>query len=88
MSQAVAPRRWTKRRVYKLVDYNDENVKGTWYPEEIQEILDYQYRIEKLLTRRTLHDETKKLFVRWECWPDKYNSWIKETDKYDVIGEL
>ena len=88
VSQAVPTRKGTKRRVYKLVDYNDENVKGTWYPEEIQEISDNQYRIEQILRKRTLPDGTKELFVRWEGWPDKYNSWIKETDKYDVIGEL
>ena len=30
-SQAVLTKRGTKRRVYKLVDYNDEAVKGSWY---------------------------------------------------------
>ena len=88
VSQAVTPRRGTKRRVYKLVDYYDENVKGTWYPEEIQEISDNLCRIEQMFRKRTLPDNTKELFVRWEGWPVKYNSWIKETDKYDVIGEL
>ena len=29
VSQEVSPRRGTKRRVYKLVDYDDEPVKGT-----------------------------------------------------------
>ena len=87
VSQAVPPKRGTKRRVYKLVDYNDEAVKGSWYPEELQEISDNQYRIEKVLRRRTLPDGSKELFVRWEGWPDKYNSWIKETDKYDVVAE-
>ena len=87
VSQAVPLRRGTKRRVYKLMDYNDEAVKGSWYPEELQEILDNQYRIEKVLRRRTLSDGTKEIFVRWEGWSDKYNSWIKETDKYDVVAE-
>ena len=86
-SQAVPPRRGTKSRVYKLVDYDDEPVKGSWYPEELQEISHNQYRIDKFLQRRTLPDGTKELFVRWEGGPDKYNSWIKETDKYDVIAE-
>ena len=77
VSLAVPPRKWTKRRVYKLVDYNEEPVKGSWYPEKLQEILDNQYRIEKVLRRRILPDGTKELFVRWEGWPDKYNSWMK-----------
>ena len=29
VSQAVPPKRGTKRRLYKLVDYNDEPVKGS-----------------------------------------------------------
>ena len=87
VSQALPLRRGTKRRVYTLVDYNNGEVKGSWYPEEIQEITDNQYRIEKVLRNRTLPDNTKELFVRSEGGPDKYNSWIKETDKYDVIGE-
>ena len=40
VSKAVPPRKGTKRRIYKLVDYNDEDVKGSWYPEELQEISD------------------------------------------------
>ena len=40
VSEAVPPRKGTKLRVYKLVDYNDEDVKGSWYSEELQEVLD------------------------------------------------
>ena len=87
VSQALPVRRETKRRVYKLVDYNNDEVKCSWYPEEIQEITDNQYRIEKVLKRRNLPNGTKELFVRWEGWPDKHNSWRKETDKFDVIVE-
>ena len=54
VSQAEPVRKGTKRRVYKLVDYNDEDVKGSWNPEELQEISNNQYRIEKVLRRRTL----------------------------------
>ena len=64
MNQAVPSIRGTKCRLYKLVDYNDKAVKGSWYPEELQEMSDNQYRIEKVLRRRTLHDGTKELFVR------------------------
>ena len=87
VSKAVPPRNGTKRRIYKLVDYNDEDVKGSWYPEELQEISDNQYRIGKVLRRRTLPNGTKEIFVRWEGWPEKYNSWITERDKYDVVAE-
>ena len=86
-SKAVPPRKGTKRRVYNLVDYNDKVVKGSWYSEELQEISHNQYRIEKILRRLMLPNGTKEIFVRWESWPEKYNSWITETDKYDVVDE-
>ena len=43
VSKAVTSRNNTKRRVYKLVDYNDEDVKGSWYPEELHKISDNLY---------------------------------------------
>ena len=87
LSQAMPVRKGTKRRVFKLVNYNGEDVTGSWYSEELQEISDNQYRIENVLRKRTLPNGTNELFVRWEGWPDRYNSWIKETDKYDVVAE-
>ena len=87
VSKAVPSRKGTKRRMYKLVDYNDEDVKGSWYPEGLQEISDNQYRIKKFLRRRTLLNGTKEIFVRWEGWPEKYSSLITKTDKYDVVAE-
>ena len=87
VSKAVLPKKGTKRRIYKLVDYNDEDVKGSWYPKELQNISDNQYWIEKVLRRRTIPNGRKEIFVRWEDWPEKYNSWITETDIYDVVAE-
>ena len=58
--QAVPPRKGTKRRIYKLVDYNDEDVIGSWYSEELREISDNQYRIKNVLRRRTLPNGTKR----------------------------
>ena len=40
VSMPVAPRKGTKRRVYKLMDYKNKTVKGSGYTEEIQEVLD------------------------------------------------
>ena len=47
VADAPAPRRGTKRRVYKIADNNGEPVKGVWYPEELQKISNNQYRIER-----------------------------------------
>ena len=60
MSQALSVRIQTKRRIYKLMDYNKTEVKNSWYLKEIQEITEYQYGTEKHLKRRTLLDGTKK----------------------------
>lgn len=86
VDQVPEQKRATKRRVYKIKDYSDEAVKGTWYPEEVQYITDNQYRIERVLRRRTAPDGTNELFVKWDGWPEKFNSWIKETDKFNVAG--
>ena len=79
-------KRGAKCPVYKLKDYSGEEVKGTWYPEELQKITNNQYRIEKVLRRRTTSDGRKDKLVRWEGWPDKFNSSIDESDEYDVAG--
>ena len=62
VSQAVPLTTQSKRRVNKLVNYNREALNGSWYAVELQEILDNQYRIEKVLRRRTLPEGTKELF--------------------------
>jgi len=73
----------SKRRVYKIIDFSGEPINGSFYPEELQLISDNQYRIERVLRRRTAADKTKELFVKWKGWPEKYNSWITETDQYN-----
>ena len=72
-----------KRPLYKLHDYNGEEVKGTFYPEEIQPISDNKYFIQKMIKTKRLADGTKKLFVKWDGWPAKFNSWINEADIED-----
>ena len=42
----------TTRRVFKLVDKGGEEVKGSWYPEEVQEIAKNLYLIEKVIRKR------------------------------------
>ena len=80
-------RRGTKQRVYKLVDYNNDVVKASWYPENINKITDNKYRIENVLIKCTVSDVTKNLIVRWEGLPDKYNLWMNDINNYDVFGE-
>ena len=70
--------------VYKINDYNGEPVTESWYDEELQHISDNQYRIERVLRRRTAADGSKEVFVKWEGWPEKLNSWICADQQYNV----
>ena len=38
INKAISPWKGTRRRKYKFVDYNDENVKVNWYLEKLQKI--------------------------------------------------
>jgi len=87
VTNEVEPRRGSRKRVYKISDYDGEGVSGSFYPEELQEISEYKYRIERILKRRTSPvDGSKEILVKWEGWSEKHNSWIKETDQYLVHG--
>ena len=68
------------RTVYKLTDKGGEEMKGSWYPEEVQEISKNRYLIEKVLRKRKAADGTKEVFVKWKGWPTKFNTWIPESD--------
>ena len=81
-----AARQQAQRKVYKINDYNGEPVTGTWYDEELKHISNNQYRIERVIRQRTAADGTKEILVKWEGWPEKFNSWIREEDQYNVAG--
>ena len=68
------------RPVVTLKDESGEELRGKWYPEEIQRIRDNDYEVERVLKRRTAADGTRELFVKWLDYPSKFNSWIKEQD--------
>lgn len=67
--------------VYKLKDLADDPIAGTFYESELQKVVkseDVSYRVEKILRRRR-RGAIKELFVKWEGWPKKFNSWIPES---------
>ena len=86
VEEAPAAHNGSKRRVYKISDYNGEPVSGTWYDEELRHITNNQYRIERVIRRRTAADGRKEILVKWESWPEKFNSWIREKDHYNASG--
>ena len=80
ISETPEVKRGTRRRVYKIHDYNGEPVKVVWYPEELQQITDYQYRTESVLRQRKAAYWSTELFVKLEELPEQFISWINEAD--------
>jgi len=59
---------------YKIREWDDTPVKGTFYHEDLQKVHvsdEALFRIEKVLKR-----QKGQMLVKWKGWPDKYNSWI------------
>ena len=64
--------------IYKLKDWNGEEINGTFYQPELQKVNksnDNLWRIEKVLKKRNKGGKTE-LFVKWYGWPMKFNSWV------------
>ena len=57
---------------YKLIDFNNEEIKGTFYEQELQKTKQDTYRIEKVLKKKG-----NKLFVKWKGYGPEFNSWIE-----------
>lgn len=72
--------------VYKLMDYHDEEITGTFYEPELQKVSvsdNALWKIEKILKSRTRKGH-KEHFVKWLHWPSKYNSWVKAEELEDI----
>ena len=62
---------WT----YVINDLNGEQIIGTFYEKELQKTNQQEYRIEKVLKRKS-----DKLYVKWEGYYNLFNSWIDKKD--------
>ena len=63
---------------WKLRDWNDEVLHGSFYEPEIQKVVKVEsdvYVIENVLKRKK-----NRLFVKWRGYPDKFNSWVDVND--------
>ena len=63
--------------VYKLIDYDGEGLKGTFYEKELQKVVkpDNMYEVENILKKRGKGKNVQYL-VKWLGYPDKFNSWV------------
>ena len=71
-----------RRPVYKLEDYAGEEIRGSFYEEELQKIrrVDDVYRVEKVIRKRKKNGRTEDL-VKWLGYPSSFNSWVTDLMK-------
>ena len=58
---------WT----YVISDLNGEKIVGTFYEKELQKTNQEEFRIEKVIKRKS-----DKFYVKWEGCDNLFNSWI------------
>ena len=73
--------RKNKPFMYKLKDYNNEVIDGSFYRYEIQPVTkdDDVYLVEKIIRRQRRHGE-RWCLVKWQGYPSSMNSWVREQD--------
>lgn len=66
---------------FKLKDYQNEVIEGSFYREEIQKIEhdDDTFLIEKVVRTQRRHGE-QWCFVKWRGYPSSMNSWVRKVD--------
>ena len=67
----VSQVQYTDPPTYKITDYNEEEIQGTFYEQELQKTTQEIFRIEKIIRRRG-----KKSLVKWVGYPETFNSWV------------
>lgn len=71
--------------VYKLDDWQDEPITGTFYTQELQGVWvdeNTEFKIGKILKYRTQRGQ-KQALIRWLHWPARFDSWIPSTNIQD-----
>ena len=71
---------------YKVVDLLGDEIQGTFLEPELQKVIiseDKSYKVEKVLKRRG-KGRHAKVFVKWEGYPNKFNSWIPASELHDI----
>ena len=66
-----------KPTVYRIKDLAGEEIDGIFYREQLQKTDQSIYRIDRIARKRP---RTGEVLVKWSGYPDKFNSWIPETD--------
>ena len=74
----------TKPTVYRIADSNHEEIKGSFYDEELQKVKHKDvFLVDKVLKEKG-RGARKTLYVSWLGYPSSANSWIKASDATNV----
>ena len=65
---------------FKITDYNEEKIQGSFYEQELQKTSQDVFRIEKVLRRKGA-----KSLVKLMRYPKSFNSWI---DSEAIVGKI
>ena len=77
----VSDVRSTLPLTYKIKDLKGEDIKGSFYRQELQKAKQEIYRIDKVLKKRTkANGGVKEVYVKWKGYSSDFNSWIPESD--------
>jgi len=71
----VSKIQYTDPPTYKIKDYNNDEIQGTFYDQELQKTNQEVYRIEKVIRKRG-----DKSLVKWFGYPTSFNSWVENKD--------
>ena len=66
---------YTEPITYKLKDFNGEEIKGSFYEQELQKTTQEMFRIEKVIRRKG-----DKSLIKWVGYPDEFNSRVDNKD--------
>jgi hypothetical protein len=85
MFRIIQTRPNTQKPLYKLKDWDGTEIQGKFYPDEIQSIKEpdenTEYLIERAIKKRKAADGSGlEYLVKWQGWPEKFNSWIPEAE--------
>ena len=71
---------------YKLKDYNEEVIEGSFYRHEIQKVshTDDTFLVEKIIRTQKRGNESW-CFVKWQGYPSSMNSWVRKRDVVKVM---
>ena len=60
---------------YKITDYNNEEIQGTFYEQQLQKTSQEVFRNEKVVKIGKT-----QILVKWKGYPESFNSWVDEKE--------